>query len=97
MLRHRNAMRCKGMWSKSQPAPRYGKVRGMTLPPGPPDDRRTVPRHLRDSEHDMGGSAPGSGMRAEDARSSAGSRIWIYAAIFAVVAGIGLWFGLGGR
>jgi hypothetical protein len=81
------------MWSKSQPAPRYGKVRAMTLPPSPPDDRRSVPRHLRDSEHDMSGSAPGSGMRAEDARGGLGPRIWIYAAIFAVVAGIGFWFG----
>jgi hypothetical protein len=41
------------MWSKSQPALPYGKVRAMTLPPSPTDDRRTVPRHLRDSEHDM--------------------------------------------
>jgi hypothetical protein len=67
----------------------------MTLPPSPPDDRRTVPRHLRDSEHDMSPSAPGSGTRAEDARGGPGPRTWIYAAILAVAVGIGLWLGLG--
>jgi hypothetical protein len=65
----------------------------MTLPPG---ERRTVPRHLRDSEHDMSAKAPGSGQRAEDARRmNGGMRIWIYAAALAALVGMSLWLGLG--
>jgi hypothetical protein len=66
----------------------------MTLPSS--DERRTVPRHLRDSEHDMSGKAPGSGRRAEDARRAHSAvRIWICAAALAVLAGMSLWLTLG--
>lgn len=66
----------------------------MNLPPR--DERRTVPRHLRDSEHDMSGMAPGSGRRAEDARNvRAAVRIWVYAAVSAVLVGTALWLGIG--
>ena len=82
------------MCSKSHPLPRYGKVRGMNLPPR--DERRTVPRHLRDSEHDMSGSAPGSGRRADDARAAGTAlRIWVYVAVFAVLMGMVFWLGVG--
>jgi hypothetical protein len=84
------------MWSKSHLARWYGKVRGMESPPR--DERRTVPRHLRDSEHDMSGSAPGSGRRAEDARNARlGLRVWIYAVVSAVMVGIAIWLGFTGR
>ena len=61
----------------------------MNLPPEPKDDRRAVPRHIRDGEHDMLedtlGSNPagvGPGRR---------SRLWIYIGVV-LAAGAGLWF-----
>jgi hypothetical protein len=39
---------------------------GMNLPPDPADDRRTVPRHLRDSEHQAAPGTAGAGLRRED-------------------------------
>ena len=67
----------------------------MNLPPATRDDRRSVPRHLRDSEHDMSGAAPGSGTRASDA-DDGGRRLrtWIYTAIAALVVATSLWIGL---
>ena len=66
----------------------------MDLPPK--DERRTVPRHLRDSEHDRSGMAPGSGRRAEDARNARlGVRVWIYAAVSAVMVATAIWLGIG--
>jgi hypothetical protein len=66
----------------------------MTLPPKSGEDRRLVPRHLRDSEHDQSGAAPGSGTRAEDAGSGRRLRAWVYAVIAALVVATTLWIGL---
>lgn len=66
----------------------------MSLPPKTGVDRRLVPRHLRDSEHDMSGAAPGSGTRAEDADNGRRMRAWIYAGIAALVVATTLWIGL---
>lgn len=67
----------------------------MDLPRNPEDDRRTVPRHLRDAEHDQGPAAPGSGTRAEDAlpawRRAGG---WICAGLLAALLAAGAWMGL---
>jgi hypothetical protein len=67
----------------------------MNLPPREKEDRRTVPRHLRDSEHDMSGAAPGAGTRAEDA-SDSGRRVrgWVYIVLAALVVAMSLWIGL---
>ena len=94
LLRHGIGRWNGGLCSKSHRSPRYGKVCGMNLPPVPRDERRTVPRHLRDSEHDPSGAAPGAGSRAEDGHD-AGRRLrtWIYAGVLLLL-GIGLWFGL---
>jgi hypothetical protein len=42
------------MWSKSHWPPAGGghKVDGMNLPGEPANERRAVPRHIRDGEHD---------------------------------------------
>jgi hypothetical protein len=66
----------------------------MNLPPSTREDRRLVPRHLRDSEHDQSGAAPGSGTRAEDADNSRRMRAWVYAVIAALVVATTLWIGL---
>ena len=67
----------------------------MNLPPEPKDDRRAVPRHIRDGEHDMLedtlGSNPG-GAAAPGRRA----RLWIYIGIL-LAAGAGLWFMLRAR
>ena len=100
LLRHRIGRRLGGLWSGSHwqpgrlPDRQWSKVSGMKLPPKTGDDRRAVPRHLRDSEHDMSGAAPGSGIRAEDADGSRRMRAWIYAVIAALVVATTLWIGL---
>jgi hypothetical protein len=66
----------------------------MNLPPSTREDRRTVPRHLRDSEHDITDMAPGAGMRGEDAGGSRRLRGWVYVALAALVVAMSLWIGL---
>lgn len=67
----------------------------MKLPQDPREERRAVPRHLRDSEHDLSGHAPGSGTRTEDA-SDGGRRLrgWVYVLLAALVVATSLWIGL---
>jgi hypothetical protein len=64
----------------------------MILPADPPNDRRTVPRHIRDGEHDMLEETLGSTRRKSDSVGRR-ARLWIYLAGI-VAAGVGLWFGL---
>jgi hypothetical protein len=44
-------------------------LRAMTTPEEPANDRRAVPRHLRDGENDLLASTGVFGQRAMDARS----------------------------
>jgi hypothetical protein len=43
-------------------------LRGMSTPEEPANDRRSVPRHLRDGENDLLASTGTFGQRAMDAR-----------------------------
>jgi hypothetical protein len=67
----------------------------MNLPPEPKDDRRAVPRHIRDGEHDMLEDTLGSNP-AVAAAPGRRSRLWIYIAVV-LAAGAGLWFMLSAR
>jgi hypothetical protein len=58
-------------------------------------ERRSVPRHLRDNEHDMTGAAPGAGTRAEDVLDGGRRvRLWIYAAVATAIVALVLWLNL---
>jgi hypothetical protein len=64
----------------------------MNLPSNPDEDRRTVPRELRDSEHESLSNSGVFGQRTEDA---APRRSWIWVAIALVVAlAAAAWFWL---
>jgi hypothetical protein len=67
------------------------KVRGMTQPEQPANDRRSVPRHIRDAEHDMSRDLP-----AGQETAGRHSRLWIWLAV-ALALGTGLWFVLSTR
>ena len=64
---------------------------GMNLPRDPDSDRRTVPRHLRDSEHSMSTEIPGFGARAEDVPSSK-TRVIVFAAVAIGAVVAALWY-----
>jgi|SRR5687768_652510 len=93
LLRHGSGLRSGRLCGESHLPPRYGKVRAMNSPRIPGDERRTVPRHLRDSEHDSSREAPGTGSRAEDGGLKRRPWSWIYAGAL-VLLGIGIWFWL---
>jgi hypothetical protein len=62
----------------------------MNLPGEPTNDRRAVPRHIRDGEHDGWEDT----MAADPAGKRARTRLLlIYLAVLLAV-GFGLWFGL---
>ena len=64
----------------------------MNLPSNPDEDRRTVPRHLRDSEHEKLSDTGVFGQRAEDAASRKG---WIWVAVaLSVALAVAAWFWL---
>jgi hypothetical protein len=67
-----------------------GKVSGMNLPPAK-DERRAVPRHIRDGEHDM---LEETSSFSEGGAPARRARIWLYLAAVAAL-GIGIWFFLG--
>jgi hypothetical protein len=85
-----------GLWNKShwQPQPSFHRVAGMNLPADPPDDRRTVPRHIRDGEHDVLDETKGSPPR-EPETAGRRARWWIYFVALGA-AGFGVWFSLRG-
>ena len=62
----------------------------MSPPDDPTNDRRTVPRHLRDSEHEKLSDTGAFGQRAEDAVPRKG-RVWIALALMVALA-IAAWF-----
>jgi hypothetical protein len=64
-------------------------LRPMT-PQEPGNDRRAVPRHLRDGENDLLSSTGTFGQRAADAPPRRG-RGWLFAAAALVAALVGGW------
>jgi hypothetical protein len=66
-------------------------LRAMSTPENSGEDRRAVPRHLRDGENDLLSSTGAFGQRADDARSRR-ARGWILgAAALAAALALG-WF-----
>jgi hypothetical protein len=66
----------------------------MEKPADPANDRRTVPRHLRDGEHELAGSGI-FGMRAEDLRGAGRGKVWLLAVLAMAAVAAGLWYVLG--
>ena len=66
----------------------------MNLPPAPGDDRRALPRHIRDAEHHAWRDVPGS----PEGREAAGrrARLWMYLVAIAAL-GLGLLYFLATR
>ena len=64
----------------------------MNLPGETANDRRAVPRHIRDGEHDM---LEESMSREPPSRSATGRRMWLWIYVVVVLAGgFGLWITL---
>jgi hypothetical protein len=68
-------------------------LRGMALPSDPSHERRAVPRHMRDGEHDPLADTGIFGARATDVRGGRG-RMLVYALVVLAAAGVAAWFGL---
>jgi hypothetical protein len=87
LLRHRTAGAARGLWSNSHWFGAGVKVGGMNLPPDSPRERRAVPRHIRDGEHEMWqdgvDAAPGAGPGRR-------WRVLVYVAVAAALV-LGLW------
>jgi hypothetical protein len=66
---------------------------GMNLPAEPKEERRAVPRHMRDGENDLLSDTGVFGMRASDVRGGRG-RVVLYALLVLAGAGAAAWFGL---
>lgn len=66
---------------------------GMNLPPDPGHERRAVPRHMRDGEHDPLADTGIFGSRASDVRGGRG-RMIVYAVLVLAAAGAAAWFAL---
>jgi hypothetical protein len=67
----------------------------MNLPVDPASERRTVPRHLRDTEHQGAPDTQGSGMRRADFPGRQRLRGLLLLGIAAAALAAGLWFGTG--
>ena len=65
-------------------------LRGMSLPGEPPDDRRTVPRHLRDTEHDGVRDTAASGIRKVD--GAGGGRSVLALVLLLALAAVVVWY-----
>lgn len=82
-------VRAVGLWSNSHWPGTGVKVRGMDLPPGSTNERRHLPRHIRDGEHEMWHDA------AEGAANAGNPgrrwRVLVYLILAAAVIA-GLWF-----
>jgi hypothetical protein len=66
---------------------------GMSLPVEPKEERRAVPRHMRDGENDLLSDTGVFGMRSSDVRGGRG-RMILYALLVLAVAGFAAWLGL---
>jgi hypothetical protein len=65
-------------------------LRVMTAPEHSGNDRRAVPRHLRDGENDLLSSTGVFGQRTEDAATRRG--LWVLIVLAAVAAAAAWWF-----
>jgi hypothetical protein len=68
-------------------------LRGMALPSEPSHERRAVPRHMRDGEHDPLADTGIFGARATDGRGGRG-RMIVYVVLVLAAAGLAAWLGL---
>ena len=68
-------------------------LRGMNLPPDPSHERRAVPRHMRDGEHDPLADTGIFGSRTSDVGGGR-ARMIVYALLVLAAAGVAAWFGL---
>jgi hypothetical protein len=66
---------------------------GMTLPAEPKEERRAVPRHMRDAENALLSDTGVFGMRSTDVRGGRG-RMVLCALLVLAAAGAAAWFGL---
>jgi hypothetical protein len=66
---------------------------GMTLPVEPKEERRAVPRHMRDGENDLLSDTGVFGMRSTDVRGGR-LRMILYALLVLAAAGFAAWLGL---
>lgn len=89
LLRHRMAGVAGGLWSNSHWRRPGVKVRGMNLPPDPANDRRAVPRHIRDGEHELWQDA----VEVAQGAASRGRRWGVLICVVVIAALVlGLWF-----
>jgi hypothetical protein len=65
----------------------------MKPPAQPKEERRAVPRHMRDGENDLLSDTGVFGVRSSDARGGRG-RIVAYALVVLAAAGAAAWFAL---
>jgi hypothetical protein len=65
----------------------------MSPPVEPKEERRAVPRHMRDGENDLLSDTGVFGMRSTDARGGRG-RMILYALLVLGAAGLAAWLGL---
>ena len=68
-------------------------LRRMALPSDPSHDRRAVPRHMRDGEHDPLADTGIFGARANDVRGGRGRMIF-YVLLVLAAAGVATWLGM---
>jgi hypothetical protein len=65
----------------------------MSLPVEPKEERRAVPRHMRDGENDLLSDTGVFGMRSTDVRGGR-ARMILYALLVLGAAGLAAWLGL---
>jgi hypothetical protein len=65
----------------------------MNSPQQPANDRRAVPRHMRDGEHELMEQTGSFQARATDVKGGRG-RMILYALLVLGAAGVAAWFGL---
>jgi hypothetical protein len=83
-----------GLWSNSHWRGDGVTVHGMDLPPESSKERRHLPRHIRDGEHESWQDAGEAAASAAPRRRR--WRVWVYVVLVAALVA-GLWFYNGAR